>query len=49
MVTLEKGTETQVPIRIQEDFTGGAVEIRAIDPSTGAALARLKLKNAVMD
>jgi len=26
LVTLNKGTETQVPVRIQDDFTGANVE-----------------------
>ena len=49
LVTLEKGKEIQVPIRIHDDFSGPAVEIRATDPATGTVFHRLKLKNAVME
>jgi len=49
LVTLTKGRETEVPIRIQEDFDGSSVEIRATDPATGAIFHRLKLKNAIME
>ena len=49
LVTLEKGKETQVPIRIHDDFSGPAVEIRATDPATGTVFHRLKLKNAVLE
>ena len=48
-VMLRKGEETQVPIRIAEDFSGPAIEIRAVDPATGAVLDRLKLKNSVLE
>ncbi len=48
-VMLRKGEETQVPIRIAEDFSGPAIEIRAVDPATGAILDRLKLKNSVLE
>ena len=49
LVTLTKGTETQVPIRIQDDFSGANVEIRATDPATGAVFHRLKLKSSIME
>jgi hypothetical protein len=49
LVTLEKGKETQVPVRIADDFDGPSVEIRATDPATGTVFHRLKLKNAVME
>jgi len=48
-VTLNKGVETQVPVRIQDDFTGANVEIRATDAATGAVFHRLKLKSSVME
>ena len=48
-VMLRKGEETQVPIRVAEDFSGPAIEIRAVDPATGAVLDRLKLKNSVLE
>jgi hypothetical protein len=49
LVTLEKGKETQIPIRIHDDFAGSSIEVRAVDPATGAIFHRLKLKNAVME
>lgn len=49
LVTLEKGKETQVPIRIYDDFTGPSIEVRVVDPTTGTIFHRLKLKNAVME
>jgi hypothetical protein len=49
LVTLMKGKETEVPIRIQEDFDGPFAEIRATDPATGAIFHRLKLTNAIME
>jgi hypothetical protein len=49
LVTLTKSKETEVPIRIQEDFDGPSAEIRATDPATGAIFHRLKLKNAIME
>ena len=49
LVTLARGKETQVPIRIQDDFSGTFVEIRTTDPATGAIFHRLKLKNSIME
>jgi hypothetical protein len=49
LITLEKGKETQVPIRIQDDFKGSSIEVRAVDPTTGRIFYRLKLRNAVME
>lgn len=49
MVTLTRGKETQVPVRIQDDFSGSSAEIRATDPATGAIFHRLKLHNSVME
>jgi hypothetical protein len=49
LVSLTKGKETQVPVRVQDDFSGASVEIRATDPATGAIFHRLKLHNAVME
>jgi hypothetical protein len=48
-VTLRTGEVTQVPVLIDPDFSGNAVEIRVIDPRTNVALARLPLKNARLD
>jgi hypothetical protein len=49
LVTLDKGQEAQIPLRVHEEFTGPFIEMRAIDPSTGAVFHRLKLRNAVME
>jgi hypothetical protein len=49
LVTLNKGTETQVPVRIKDDFTGANVEIRATDAATGVVFHRLKLKSSLME
>ena len=49
MVTLPRGKETQVPVRIQDDFSGASVELRATDPATGAIFHRLKLHNSIME
>ncbi|MCE5200788.1 MAG: PglZ domain-containing protein [Armatimonadota bacterium] len=48
-VILTKNEETQVPVQIDADFNGDLVEIRAIDPATGAVWNRLVLKNGVID
>ncbi len=48
-IKLQRGVETQVPLIIDPDFQGSRVEVRAIDPRTGAVLARLSLKNARMN
>jgi hypothetical protein len=49
LVTLTKGKETEVPVRIQDDFSGPSLEIRATDPATGAVFHRLKLRNSIME
>jgi len=49
LVTLIKGKETQVPVRIRDDFDGASLEIRATDPATGRIFHRLKLKNSIME
>lgn len=49
LVTLKKGVETQVPVRIQDDFSAASVEIRATDPATGVIFGRLKLHNSIME
>lgn len=49
LVTLKKGMETQVPLRVREDFSGSTVEIRATDPATGVVFHRLKLTSSVME
>ena len=48
-VTLQPNAETDVPLLIDRDFTGAAVEIRAIAPDSGVIWARLKLKNGILD
>ena len=47
-VTLQPNTETEVPVLIDPDFTGAAVEIRAIAPDSGVGWARLRLKNGIL-
>jgi len=48
LVTLPPGQETQVPLKVNADFEGKQIEIRAIDAAgPGVVLARLQLKNAV--
>jgi hypothetical protein len=49
LVSLDAGTEVSVPIRIDDDFSGPAVEIRALDPVTGRILGALVLENAAED
>ncbi len=49
LVTLVKGAESQIPLRLDDDFQGEVIEVRAIDPATGAVFHRLKLKNAAME
>lgn len=49
LVTLVPGQETSVPVRIDDDFGGDAVEIRATDPLTGKTLGTLRLKNATQE
>ena len=41
--------DTSLPLIIDPDFQGSRIEVRAIDPRTGAVLARLLLKNARMN
>jgi len=48
-IKLQSGMEAQVPLIIDPDFQGTRIEVRAIDPRTGAVLARLSLKNARMN
>lgn len=47
LVTLETGKELQVPIRIDDDFEGATLEIRATSPDDGTVHDRLKLKNGI--
>ncbi len=35
LVTLDKGKETQVPIRIRDGFNGPSIVVRAVDPTAG--------------
>ena len=49
-ITLQPNAETEVPLLINPDFKGPAVEIRAMPPGeTGIVWHRLKLKNGIMD
>lgn len=50
LITLKRGEEAQVPLQVREDFTGEAIEVRAIDPTgPGVILHRLRLKNGILD
>lgn len=49
LVRLEKGKETQVPLRLSDDFSGPALEVRVTDPATGTIFHRLRLKNAMIE
>src|SRR5262245_16450905 len=49
LITLQRGQRTQIPLRLDDDFEGRAIEVRAIDASgSGVVLARLQLRNAMM-
>jgi hypothetical protein len=39
LVTLDKGKQTQVPIRIHDDFKGPSIEVRAVDLTAGRSPA----------
>lgn len=49
LITLFKGEEVQVPLQVVDDFAGDAIEVRAIDPTGGVVLHRLRLKNAMLE
>jgi hypothetical protein len=49
LITLKRGVETQVPVKLVDEYEGRAIEVRAIEAKgLGVVLARLELKNAVM-
>lgn len=48
-ITLVVGEDTPVPLVIDPDFQGAALEVRVSDPKTGAIYHRLTLRNARMD
>jgi hypothetical protein len=49
LITLHRGQHTQIPLWLEDDFEGRAIEVRASDASgSGVVLARLQLKNAMM-
>jgi hypothetical protein len=49
LVALQRGQHTQIPLRLDDDFEGRAIEVRALDASgSGVVLARLPLQNAMM-
>jgi hypothetical protein len=48
-ITLTNGQEVQVPLQVRDDFSGGTIEVRAIDPTTSLVLNKLHLKNAMME
>jgi len=49
LICLSNNQETPVPLRIQDDFRGGEIEVRVTDPASGVVFHRLMLKNAVME
>ena len=48
LIALQRGQHTQIPLRLDDDFEGRAIEVRAIDVGSGVVLARLHLKNAMV-
>jgi len=49
LIALQRGQHTQIPLRLDDDFEGRAIEVRASGASgSGVVLARLPLKNAMM-
>ncbi|HVC94152.1 MAG TPA: PglZ domain-containing protein [Pirellulales bacterium] len=48
LVTVARGRETPVPIRLGDDFHGKMIEVRAYEAATGAVLDRLTLDNGLM-
>jgi hypothetical protein len=49
LIALQRGQHTQIPLRLDDDFEGRAIEIRAIDASgSGVVMARLQLQNAMV-
>jgi len=48
-VTLTPNVETEVPVLINPDFRGAAVELRAMSSDRMVVWARLRLKNGVLD
>lgn len=50
LITVKRGTETQVPLVLREEFSGPEIEVRAIDASgPGVILHRLRLKNGMLE
>jgi PglZ domain len=49
LVTLQRGVEASIPIRIQEGFSGDEIQIRATDPITGQILGQMNLRNGVQE
>jgi len=48
-VTLTPNVETEVPVLVNPDFRGAAVELRAMSSDRMMVWARLRLKNGVLD
>jgi len=49
LIALQRGQHTLIPLRLDDDFEGRAIEVRAIDAAgSGVVLARLHLKNAMV-
>ena len=45
LIALQRGQHTQIPLRLDDDFEGRAIEVRAIDASgSGVVLARLHIE-----
>jgi hypothetical protein len=49
VIYLDRVLEIVAPMRLDDDFEGHAIEVRAIDASSlGVVLARLQLRNAMV-
>ena len=48
-VILKPSMEAEIPILIEQDFSGPSIEIRVTDPRTNQIWVRHKLKNALLD
>lgn len=49
LIVLSAGARVQVPLILSPDFSGAAVEVRALDPGTQRAYDTLALRNATLD
>ena len=48
-IILRPGVETQVPVLLDDEFSGKAIEIQVVDSRSEVTWARLRLKNAMVD